>query len=214
MLIVCNPNNPTGTYLRPAPMHDFLQALPRDVVVVLDEAYMEYVTDETEPTERWLREQENLVILRTFSKIYGLAGLRVGYGLAGRAIIEALDKVRQPFNVNSLAQAAACAAFALQDRVATRREHVARERERMAAVLDRLGLEYVPDSQANFILVRIDGLPLPGPEVPQHLLESGVMTRSGYSFGCPGWIRVTMGSTEEDDLFLALMEELVRGGAA
>jgi histidinol-phosphate aminotransferase len=213
MVVVCNPNNPTGTYLAPEPLRDFVASLPPDVLVVLDEAYIEYVTAERAATEGWLAEFENLVILRTFSKIYGLAGLRVGYGLASRPVAEALDKVRQPFNVNSVAQAAALEAFSHPDKVQARREHVARERDRLYQAFDRLGVPYVGGSQANFVLVRIEGLSVPGPEVPQALLERGVVTRSGYSFGCPGWIRVTIGSVEEDDLFLHHLSQLVGGGA-
>jgi histidinol-phosphate aminotransferase len=214
MLVVCNPNNPTGTYLPPDALEGFLSELQPDTVVVLDEAYIEYVSGERPRTEAWLERFPNLIILRTFSKIYGLAGLRVGYGLGGRSVIEAVDKVRQPFNVSSVAQAAAREALRHTDRVTARRDHVEGERLRLAAAFERLGLEFVPGSQANFLLVKIDGLPVPGPEVPQALLERGVITRSGYSFGCPGWLRVTVGSRDENDLFLERMEELVRGGGA
>ena len=108
LLIICNPNNPTGSYIKPAEMRRFVESVPRDVCVVLDEAYGEFVTDpDQEDTAAWLADNPNLVILHTFSKIYGLAGLRIGYGLADPQIVQALDKVRQPFNVDSLAQVAA-----------------------------------------------------------------------------------------------------------
>jgi histidinol-phosphate aminotransferase len=214
LVIVCNPNNPTGTYLEAGPLREFLAAVSPEVLVVFDEAYVEYVTAERAPTESWLAEFDNLVILRTFSKIYGLAGLRIGYCLAGAAVAEALDKVRQPFNVNAVAQAAALEALAHPRQVAARQAHVARERVRLYTALDGMGIAYVADSQANFVLLNIEGLSVPGPEVPQALLERGVVTRSGYSFGCPGWLRVTIGSAEEDDLFLHHLSQLVPGGAA
>ncbi|GAB4253425.1 MAG: histidinol-phosphate transaminase [Thermoleophilia bacterium] len=211
LVIVCNPNNPTGTFLGGEELRSFIRAVPADTVVVLDEAYVEYVTaPDRVDTVPWLAEHENLIILRTFSKIYGLAGMRVGYGMAHPKMIEVLDKVRQPFNVTTLAQVAAATALRHPERVAERREHAVRERRRIAAALDGLGIRHVP-SEANFILFEIEGLAVPGKEVPQALLERGVMTRSGYAMGCPGWIRVTVGSTEENDLFLRVLEEIATG---
>ncbi len=194
LVIVCNPNNPTATYVAPAALRAFLDRVPPQTLVALDEAYVEFVTDPVhEDSVAWLGTYPNLVILRTFSKIYGLAGLRVGYGIGHPDLIEMIDKVRQPFNVNSVAQAAALEALRHQDRVAARREHVRRERDRLREALARLGVASVP-SQANFLFLDISGLPVPGKEVPQALLERGVMTRSGYAMGCPGWLRLTVGS--------------------
>lgn len=208
LLIICNPNNPTGTYLEPAVLRPFLEKVPRDVVVILDEAYGEFVTSPThEESAAWLADLPNLVILRTFSKVYGLAGLRVGYGIADPQVVEALDKVRQPFNVHSLAQIAAAESLRLPERVEERRQKVAAERARLARRLEEMGIAYVP-SEANFLLVDVTGLSVPGPEVAQALLERGILTRSGYAMDCPGWIRVTIGEVEEGDLFLAAMKEL------
>jgi histidinol-phosphate aminotransferase len=208
MVIVCNPNNPTGTYVPPEELLAFLRAVPGDVVVVLDEAYAEYVTDPRHTDSvAWLGEFANLIILRTFSKIYGLAGLRVGYGITHRPLAEAIDKIRQPFNLNALAQVAATTALAHPEWVAARRDHAAREKSRIGIALDGLGIERVP-SEANFLFLRIDGLAVPAKEVPQALLERGVMTRSGYAMGCPGWLRLTIGSTDENDLFLRLLTQL------
>ncbi|MCZ7662036.1 MAG: histidinol-phosphate transaminase [Thermoleophilia bacterium] len=211
LVIVCNPNNPTGTFLGASQLREFVRAVPSETVIVLDEAYIEYVNDpgllDTVP---WLSEHENLIILRTFSKIYGLAGMRVGYGMAHPGFIEVLDKVRQPFNVTTLAQVAAGTAMRLPERVAERRAHVVRERARVTGALEDLGIRTVP-SQANFVLLDIEGLAVPGKEVPQALLERGVMTRSGYAMGCPGWLRVTIGSTDENDLFLSVLEEVAAG---
>jgi len=213
MIVVCNPNNPTGTLLPADELRAFLRAVPADAVVVLDEAYVEFVTSPTyEDPVTWLQEHENLIILRTFSKIYGLAGLRVGYGIANRELIEALDKVRQPFNVTTLAQVAATESLRHADRLRARRDETARERERLGAALEHMGIAYIP-SHANFMLIDIEGLPVPGKEVPQALLERGVMTRSGYAMGCPGRLRVTIGTEEENDLFLEQLAAIAAKGA-
>jgi histidinol-phosphate aminotransferase len=213
MVIVCNPNNPTGTLLPADALRSFLRAVPPDAVVVLDEAYVEFVTSPAyEDPVPWLQEHENLIVLRTFSKIYGLAGLRVGYGIANRGLIEALDKVRQPFNVTTLAQVAAAESLRHPDRLRARRDGTALERQRMGDALDRLGIGFVP-SHANFLLIDVEGLPVPGKEVPQALLERGIMTRSGYAMGCPGRLRVTIGTEEENDLFLEQLAAIAAKGA-
>lgn len=208
LLIVCNPHNPTGTYIGAADLRAFLRRVPEQVVVILDEAYIEFVTSpEHEETSAWLDDHANLVILRTFSKIYGLAGLRIGYALAHPEVIEALDKVRQPFNVDSLAQIAAVESLRHPERLEERRRLVAKERERLERRLQEMGIRYHP-SQANFVFVDVTELAIPGPKVPQALLEQGILTRSGYAMGCPGWIRVTIGDKEEGDAFLEAMAEL------
>jgi histidinol-phosphate aminotransferase len=213
LVVVCNPNNPTGSYLTPEEVRSFVEQVPEDAVVALDEAYVEFVTHpQHADSVGFLAEHPNLIILRTFSKAYGLAGMRVGYGMGDPVLIEALDKTRQPFNVNTLAQVAAAEAFRHPQRVVQRREMVARGRARLGAAFDRLGLTHLP-SESNFILVHIEGLPVPGEEVPRALLERGVMTRSGYFIGCPGWIRVTVGSDEENDLLVAALEDIAGGGA-
>jgi histidinol-phosphate aminotransferase len=208
LLIICNPNNPTGSYLEPAVLRPFLEKVPSDVVVVLDEAYGEFVTSSAhEDSVEWLAAHPNLVILHTFSKVYGLAGLRVGYGIADARVVQALDKIRQPFNVDSLAQVAAVESLRRPGRLEERRRRIAEERARLGAGLDKLGIAYHP-SEANFLLVDVTDLGIPGPEVAQALLERGILTRSGYAMDCPGWIRVTMGEVEEGDLFLSAMAEL------
>jgi histidinol-phosphate aminotransferase len=213
LLVICNPNNPTGSYIEPGVLKEFLRAVPADTVVVLDEAYGEFVTSPArEDSTPWLAEHPNLVILRTFSKIYGLAGLRIGYGIADPPVVQALDKVRQPFNVDSLAQIAALESLRQPKRVEERRQKVAAERTRLAGRLAQMGIRSHP-SEANFLLVDVTGLGTPGPEVAQGLLERGVLTRSGYAMDCPGWLRVTMGEEEEGDQFLAAMAELRRSPA-
>jgi histidinol-phosphate aminotransferase len=214
LAIVCNPNNPTGTTVEPGPLRSFLEAVPPSTAVILDEAYVEYVASPNHADSLPLLDEfENLIILRTFSKIYGLAGMRVGYGVAHPDLVEAMDKVRQPFNVTTLAQVAATEAIAHPGRVRARREHVSAERARLCAGFADLGLAYVP-SEANFILFQADTLAVPGPEVAQALLERGVVTRSGYAMGCPGWVRVTVGSVPENDLFLEKLAELAVLGPA
>lgn len=208
LLIVCNPNNPTGSYLKPESLRPFLSRVPADTAVVLDEAYGEFVTSPAwEDSTGWLTDHPNLVILRTFSKIYGLAGIRLGYGIAHPQIVQALDKLRQPFNVDSLAQVAAVEALRHPHLLEARRLLVAEERDRVARTLSGMGVRVQP-SEGNFLLVDVTGLAVPGPEVAQALLENGVMTRSGYAMECPGWIRVTIGEAEENDLFLSSMRQL------
>jgi len=212
LLIICNPNNPTGSYLEPEVMRGFIERVPPEVVIVLDEAYDEFVTSPRhEESAAWLKDHPNLVILHTFSKVYGLAGLRVGYGIAHPDVVQALDKIRQPFNVDSLAQVAAVTSLRLPDRMEERRRRIAEERDRVAARLDDMGIGYHP-SEANFLLVDVTGLGIPGPEVAQALLERGVLTRSGYAMDCPGWIRVTIGEVEEGDQFLSAIAELRTAG--
>jgi len=214
LLVICNPNNPTGAYLEPRVLRPFIAAVPEDTVIVLDEAYGEFVTSPTwEESARWTADHPNLVILRTFSKIYGLAGLRIGYGIADPQVVDALDKIRQPFNVDALAQIAALESLRHPERIEERRQKVAAERARLTLRLRDMGIACHP-SQANFLLVDVTRLGIPGPEVAQALLERGILTRSGYAMDCPGWIRVTIGEVEEGDLFLAAMDDLRRVQAA
>jgi len=214
VLIVCNPNNPTGSHVGTEELLSLLRRIPGNVAIVLDEAYREFVTPGKQiDTVPWLEEFPNLILLRTFSKIFGLAGLRVGYGIAAPEIVQALDKVRQPFNVDSLAQVAATTSLRLPARLEERRRMVATERTRMETRLAALGVAF-HRGEANFVLVDVTGLGVPGPEAAQALLERGVLTRSGYAMGCPGWIRVTIGEAEENDMFLAVLSELKSRGTA
>jgi histidinol-phosphate aminotransferase len=214
LLVICNPNNPTGSHVSAPELYDFLRRVPSHVAVVLDEAYGEFVSPAKQvDSVAWLEEFPNLVILRTFSKIFGLAGLRVGYGIADPQVVQALDKVRQPFNVDSLAQLAAATSLRLPARLEERRQMVAVERARVEERLQELGVSYHP-SEANFILVDVTALGIPGTEVAQALLETGVLTRSGYAMECPGWIRVTIGEAGENEMFLQALAELGRAQGA
>lgn len=196
LVYVCSPNNPTGTANTEAELLAFAEALPGHVVAVFDEAYAEYV--ENAPDLRPLvRAGRNVVCLRTFSKIYGLAALRVGYGYAAREIVAVLNRVRQPFNVNAIAQAAALAA--LDDVEFTTR--CARDNRaglaQLVAGFGALGLEYVP-SVANFILVRVGD----GNAVFDALQRKGVIIRPVKSYGLPEWVRVTVGTHEQNERLL------------
>ncbi len=196
LVYVCSPNNPTGTANSEAELLAFARAVPEHVVVVFDEAYAEYV--EHAPDLRpLLREGRNVICLRTFSKIYGLASLRVGYGYASAEIVKLLNRVRQPFNVNAIAQAAAVAA--LDDSEFA--EKCARENRRGLAQLEEgfgaLGLEFVP-SVANFMLVRVGD----GAKVFDALQRRGVIVRPVASYGMPDWLRVTVGTAAQNQRLL------------
>ncbi len=208
MLIVCNPNNPTGTYVSNDGVRALVERVPEDVVIVLDEAYNEFVTaPDAQDSLAVQAEHPNVVVLRTFSKIYGLCGLRVGYGLCRAEIKTALDKVRQPFNVNRLAQAAAHEALKHQDQVAARVAMNAQVRAYMVERLHAGGHATVP-SEANFMLVDVHGLAVPSEKVFEELLSRGAIVRDGHGLGCPGYARVSVGTRAETDFFLAKLGEL------
>ncbi len=190
VVILCNPNNPTGTYLTLDAVRAFAEALPENVLLILDEAYHEFVSDPAYSGSHALAlERENVVAVRTFSKAHGLAGLRVGYGLAPERVVDYAERVRFPFSVNLAAQAAAAASTLAHDKIRGRAEFIVRERDRIQKAFADTGLDYVP-SQGNFILVNI------GPEVFE---KAGVFIREGEALGFPGWSRVTVGNSEEND---------------
>jgi histidinol-phosphate aminotransferase len=201
LVFVCNPNNPTGTAVRRAELVDFLDAVPASTLVVLDEAYREFVTDPDVPDGiELMRGRPNVAVLRTFSKAWGLAGLRVGYLLAeDPAVAAAVRKTHVPFSVSTLAQAAAVAALASEDEVRLRCVAVVAERERLTGALRARGLD-VADSQANFVWLpvgeRATGL-------AAALEARAVITRPFAGEG----IRVTVGTPEEDDVFLAALDD-------
>ena len=211
MLVVCNPNNPTGTYVPVADIARLVEAVPDDVLVVVDEAYNEFVTaPDSQDALDLQKTHDNVIVLRTFSKIYGLCGLRVGYGLCSPELKAALDKVRQPFNVNLLGQVAALEALKHQDQVAQRRDA---NEELRALMVDRLaarGRATVP-SQANFMLVDMNGLRDPHDTVCRTLLSLGAIVRDGNALGCPGWARVSVGTQAEIEFFLSKLASLEVG---
>ncbi|MEA2411350.1 MAG: histidinol-phosphate aminotransferase [Thermoleophilaceae bacterium] len=208
MVVVCNPNNPTATALPVEALDSFVESLPRHVAVILDEAYVEFSTlqdpDESLPL---LRKHPNLVLLRTFSKVYGLCGLRVGYSLAGGDDFrQAVDLVRQPFSVNALALAAAAEALDHQDEVATRVERTAIERLHVQEELGERGLD-ATDSEANFSWVALGDRDEAA--ILRGLGERGVIVRGGTALGSEGHLRVTYGTRSENDRFLAALDEVL-----
>jgi histidinol-phosphate aminotransferase len=207
LVIVCNPNNPSGTALPPAVIDDWVGELPRHVAVLLDEAYVEFSTlQDPDESLDLLERHPNLVILRTFSKVYGLCGLRAGYALGSEAFRLAVDRVRQPFSVNALAQAAAVEALEHQDEVERRVERNAIERLHVETELAERGLE-TTDSQANFSWVRLGDHD--EDEILEGLAERGVIVRAGKALGQEGAMRVTYGTRPENDRFLAALDDLL-----
>ncbi|HAP31584.1 MAG TPA: histidinol-phosphate transaminase [Firmicutes bacterium] len=207
IIYVCNPNNPTGTMLTHAELESFIKEVPPHILVVMDEAYHEYVTDPAYVRSiEFLHAGYNVFILRTFSKIYGLAGLRVGYGLASPEIIADINTVREPFNVNAVAQIAAQAALEDNGHLLAVREANTQGRAYLAQEFARMGLSYVP-SQANFIFVEVG---VEARALFQRLLQKGVIVRPGDIFGCPQHVRVSFGTAEQNRRFIRTLEETLR----
>lgn len=200
---IANPNNPTGNFLPYPEVRAFLETVPPAVVVVLDEAYNEYLPSaERVDTAAWIKDFPNLVVTRTFSKIYGLAGLRVGYALASAEIADLMNRVRQPFNVNNLAIAAAVAALDDHSFVAESYELNQRGMAQLLAGFKRLGLECIPSS-GNFITFKLADAAV----INQKLLKQGVIVRPIGGYGLPDWLRVTIGSEPENTRFLEALEK-------
>lgn len=199
---IANPNNPTGNFLPYPEVRAFISSLPSDVAVVLDEAYNEYLPPaERVDTIAWLREFPNLIITRSFSKIYGLAGLRVGFAVTSPQVADLMNRVRQPFNVNNLAIVAACAALDDHLFVAESYELNRRGMEQVVAGLKRLGLEHIP-SHGNFVTFAVSD----GAAVNQKLQQQGVIVRPIGGYGLPNHLRVTIGLETENARFLEALE--------
>lgn len=206
LMFVANPNNPTGTWLKKAELRRLLEAVPENLIVVVDEAYFDYVQEKEYPDSMaWLPDFPNLLVTRTFSKAYGLAGFRIGYGVAHKDIADLLNRVRQPFNTNSLALA--CAEAALSDR-----EHIRKTignnqtgMKYLVESFEQLGLEYIP-SAGNFICV---DLKQPGREIFNRLLHEGVIVRPVDNYGMPNHLRVTIGRPEENERFVKALEKVI-----
>jgi histidinol-phosphate aminotransferase len=209
LIFIANPNNPTGTWLEHAPLCDFVASVPADVLVVIDEAYHEYATQRGVPdATAWLGEFPNLVVTRTFSKAYGLAGIRVGYCLSSPAVAELLNRVRQPFNVNSLAQVGAVAALGDRAFISAAVETNAGGMRQLRRGLARLGLEACP-SAGNFLLVDV-GRPAEG--VYEALLRRSIIVRPVRSYGLPEHLRVTVGTEDQNASLLGACAELHASG--
>ena len=205
IVFIANPNNPTGTFLSAEELLAFLRGLPPEILVVLDEAYNEYLPeDKRYDSVSWLKEFPNLIISRTFSKAYGLAGLRVGYALANEQVTDMMNRVRQPFNVNSVAQAAAVAALRDVSFVKKTFELNQRGMAQIGEGLARLGLQYIP-SYGNFIAFHIDG----ASRIYRRLLELGVIVRPIANYDMPDWLRVSIGLESQNAKFLAALEKSI-----
>ena len=204
---IANPNNPTGNFLPQADVRAFIGKIPGDVAVVLDEAYNEYLAPaDRADTVAWVRDFPNLVVVRTFSKIYGLAGLRVGYGVGSAEVVDLMNRVRQPFNVNNLALAGAIAALDDHEFLARSYESNRAGMEQIVAGLKRLGLAHIP-SHGNFVTFEVAD----APGVNQRLLKQGVIVRPIGGYGLPNHLRVTIGLETENQAFLAALEAALRG---
>jgi len=207
IVFLANPNNPTGTFNAWDEVRGFVERIPRRVLVVLDEAYGEYLPPElASPTVSWIARFPNLVVSRTLSKAYGLAGLRIGYGVAHPEAVEVMDRVRQPFNVNHLAMVAARAALDDEAFIDRSRAVNAAGLEQLRAGFERLGLEYIP-TRGNFVTVRVGD----AARVFQALLREGVIVRPIAGYGLPEHLRVTVGLPEQNARFLAALERVLRG---
>ncbi len=206
LVFLDNPNNPTGTIVKQSALDEFLDAVPDDVLVVLDEAYYEFACDEPGYPDslQYVRDGRSVVVTRTFSKSYGLAGIRVGYAFAPPEIVDAYDRVREPFNVNALAQVAAIAALGddehLKSTIAMNREGLGRIRQKM----EELGFSTV-ESFANFVCIDVQR---PPEELSDALLRQGVIVRPGHVLGMPTHIRVTIGTPDEVARFLEAFESV------
>jgi len=208
MVFLANPNNPTGTIFFRRQWEEFLAAVPRDVIVVMDEAYFEFVDDPEYPDSLAAHTSDRLLItLRTFSKIYGLAALRLGFGVAHPELVEVMNRVRAPFNVSSLAQVAGSAALDDDEHVERTRRCNREGMTYLRDALTRLGIEFVP-SWANFLLVRVGN----GPRVYEALLERGVIVRPMGVYDFPEHVRVTVGTAAENERFVTALQDVRRGG--
>ncbi|MBN2169393.1 MAG: histidinol-phosphate transaminase [Actinobacteria bacterium] len=205
-VFIGTPHNPTGLICDVEDMQSLLDGIPETTLLVWDEAYAEYVDDPTYPDSvSYLSEYPNLIVLRTFSKIYGLAGLRIGYGMTSPTIVHLLERVRPPFNVNRLAQVGALAAIDDEAHVELSRKVNTEGKEYLNFELDRLGLKPVP-TQANFILFRYDHLT---DNLAVKLLQRGIIVRDGESLGYPGYIRITIGTRDQNMMVVQTLKEVL-----
>ncbi|MCP4683190.1 MAG: histidinol-phosphate transaminase [Desulfobacterales bacterium] len=206
IIFINNPNNPSGSIILKDEMFHFLNEIPRDVIVVLDEAYIEFVTDKTVADGLELLPVHPLLfVLRTFSKLYGLAGLRIGYGFGSKKIIEYMNRVRQPFNANSLAQAAATAGLNDLEFTSETLKLTKQGLRYLYENLDGMGLEYIP-THTNFLLIKV---PNGGKKIYELMLREGVIVRSMDSYGLREYIRINVGLQEENERFVRTLKKVL-----
>ena len=209
LVFVANPNNPTGTFIDGEQIAAFIRSVPPHVVIVLDEAYTEYLS----PSQRydafaWVAQHPNLIVSRSFSKAYGLAGLRIGFGIAQPGLTDLMNRLRQPFNVNSLAQAAAIAALQDEAFLEKSAEINSQGYLQLTAAFDQMGISYVP-SVGNFVLFRAGDEENAGAKVNLALLKQGIIVRPVANYGLPQWLRVSIGLPEENEAFLVALKSVL-----
>lgn len=208
LIFIANPNNPTGTYITKVEAEDFIRDLPPNILLVLDEAYDVFVDAQDFPNGLNYLSNKNIIVLKTFSKAYGLAGLRIGYAVADSELVSGMEKVRQPFNVNALAQAAATAALEDKKFLKKTRRIILEGKDYLYDALNKLGIAYVP-SVANFILIDTgkDGMAL-----CKDMLKYGVIVRDMQQYGLKNFIRVTIGTKKENERFIKVLKEAMEVG--
>ena len=212
LVVICNPNNPTGTYRSADQVEEFLDLVPDDLAVLVDEAYYDFVDlPDRGRVSVLARTRPNLLVTRTFSKAYGLCGLRVGYGIGSADWVRALDAVRQPFNTNELAQAAALESLRHPAAIQKRVDEATSERARVADALAEMGVPFTP-SRSNFILMQPPDPGMDARVLHESLLARGVIVRDGSALGAPGTLRVTIGTPSENDVFLAALAAVTGTG--
>ncbi len=206
LIFLGNPDNPAGTYITQDQLENFLEGLSEEILVLLDEAYFEFVQKRDYPNSiSFLKKMENIIITRTFSKIYGLAGLRIGYGIAHREIIDLLNRVREPFNVNSLAQVAALACLKDQSYYTKIAQRIEEQRQFLYREIQRMGLPFI-ETVTNFILIDVRAS---SQKISQQLLKKGVIIRNMDFWGLNNYIRVTIGTPRENQKFIRALREVL-----
>lgn len=205
IIFIANPDNPTGTYLTQEEVEEFLTKVPSHVIIYFDEAYFEYVSVKDFPDTVKFINKRPLIVTRSFSKAYGLAGIRIGYGIAQEQIISYLDKVREPFNVNSLAQVAALSALDDEQFIKRSQKYLLREKQYLYRALNNLGLNYIP-SMTNFIMIQLRD----AKKIADELLRRGIIVRYLGAWGLNNCIRVTIGKRNENKKFLSELSHLLR----
>jgi histidinol-phosphate aminotransferase len=205
LIFVPNPNNPTGTLLSQREIDHFMSHVPERVVVVFDEAYFEFL-DRPPDTLQFVREGRNIVVLRTFSKIHGLAGLRIGYAVGPADLVQVLHKTRQPFNVNSIAQVGALAALEDDEHLRETKRAIDEGRAYLHEQFSKMKIRFVPGT-ANFVMVNVGD----GHAIFEKLLRQGIIVRPLKGYNLPEWIRISVGTMEENKKLVAAFKEVMRG---
>jgi histidinol-phosphate aminotransferase len=204
LIFVPNPNNPTGTLLSQSAIDDLMSGIPENVIVVFDEAYFEFLDDPPD-TLQFVRDKRKIVVLRTFSKIHGLAGLRIGYAVGPADLVQVLHKTRQPFNVNSIAQVGALAALEDDEHLRDTKRVVDEGRAYLHGQFAKMKIPFVPGT-ANFVMVRVGD----GHAVFEKLLRQGIILRPLKAYNLPEWVRISVGTMEENKKLVAALNKVMR----